>query len=204
MSFMNFARDIDKPISGLERPVNYMKANNDETQQENSRYEIKSDQELNWAFRMAEQKRKEVQDIIVMMEQSDDFYMNKIDDLRKDIEYFNSLIAEYASKQTQANPEWEYKGSPFGRIVRSKASTKFVVSDKEALMDQLKDTDYVETKEVKKLKWGDLKKALVSPDNEHVMTQDGEPVNNVKVVVTPSKLEIKHKNDRGNWVTKEG
>ena len=175
-----------------------------EQKEERPRFEIHDEQGLKWAFMKAEQKRKEVQNNIVMMEQSDDFYMNKIDDLRKDIEYFNSIIAEYASKQMQVNSDWEYKGSPFGRIVRSKASTKFVVSDKDALMDQLKGTDYVGTKEVKKLKWSDLKKALVSPDNEHVMTQDGEPVNNVKVVVTPEKLEIKHKNDRGNWVTKEG
>lgn len=167
------------------------------------RFEIQDESGLKWAFMKAEQKRKEVQSTLEMMEQSDEFYMDKIDKLRADIDYFKSIIAEYADKQLLANPNWEYKSSPFGRIVRSKASKKLVIADKKALTERLKGTKYVETKEVNKLNWADLKKSLVSPDDEHVMTEDGEPIKDVKVVVTPSKLEIKHKNERGNWTTKE-
>ena len=110
---------------------------------------------------------------------------------------------QYAQEQIDEDPNWEFKDSPFGRIVQSKPSTSLQVADKQALINQYKGTKFVKHVEEDKLCWGDLKKTLSSPDGEHVVNSDGELVDDVKIVAKPSRIEIKHINEKGSWVTKE-
>lgn len=183
--------------------LNKMVANATANQEEKERFSIENDDQLKWAFQMMEEKRKEIRAKKDMIQQATDYYEGQIKDLRKDIDYFKGLAMQYAEEQADEDPNWSFKESPYGRIIRKKEKTDLVVSDEQALINHLKGTEFVEHVEEDKLKWGDLKKTLSTPDGEHVVNNDGELVNDVTVVTKPSALVMKHKNAKDSWVEKE-
>lgn len=183
--------------------LNKMVANATANQEEKERFSIENDDQLKWVFQMMEEKRKEIRAKKDMIQQATDYYEGQIKDLRKDIDYFKGLAMQYAEEQADEDPNWSFKESPYGRIIRKKEKTDLVVSDEQALINHLKGTEFVEHVEEDKLKWGDLKKTLSTPDGEHVVNDDGELVDDVTVVTEPSALVMKHKNAKDSWVEKE-
>ena len=183
--------------------LNKMVANATANQEEKERFSIENDDQLKWVFQMMEEKRKEIRAKYDMIQQATDYYEGQIKDLRKDIDYFNGLAMQYAEEQADEDPNWEFKESPYGRITRTKESSKLAVTDKEALIKHYKGTPFVEEVVQDKLKWADLKKNLSSPDGQHVTNENGELINGVEVVTKPSAMVIKHKSVNGSWVEKE-
>lgn len=183
--------------------LNKMVANATANQEEKERFSIENDDQLKWVFQMMEEKRKEIRAKYDMIQQATDYYEGQIKDLRKDIDYFKGLAMQYAEEQADEDPNWEFKESPYGRITRTKESSKLAVTDKEALIKHYKGTPFVEEVVQDKLKWADLKKNLSSPDGQHVTNKDGELINGVEVVTKPSALVMKHKSVKGSWVEKE-
>lgn len=183
--------------------LNKMVANATANQEEKERFSIENDDQLKWVFQMMEEKRKEIRAKYDMIQQATDYYKSQIDDLLKNIDYFKGLAMQYAEEQADEDPNWSFKDSPYGRITRTKEKTELKVADKQALINRYKGTEYVEQVIQDKLKWSELKKTLHSPDGEHVINEDGEPVDDVKAVTKPSQLVIKHKSVNGSWVEKE-
>ena len=183
--------------------LNEMVANATANQEEKERFSIENGDQLKWVFQMMEEKRKEIRAKYDMIQQATDYYEGQIKDLRKDIDYFKGLAMQYAEEQADEDPNWEFKESPYGRITRTKESSKLAVTDKEALIKHYKGTPFVEEVVQDKLKWADLKKNLSSPDGQHVTNKDGELINGVEVVTKPSALVMKHKSVKGSWVEKE-
>ena len=183
--------------------LNKMVANATANQEEKERFSIENDDQLKWAFQMMEEKRKEIRAKKDMIQQATDYYESQIKDLRKDIDYFKGLVMQYAEEQADEDPNWQFKESPYGRITRTKESSKIAVTDKEALIKHYKGTPFVEEVVQDKLKWADLKKNLSSPDGQHVTNEDGELINGVEVVTKPSALVMKHKSVKGSWVEKD-
>ncbi|WP_323068287.1 host-nuclease inhibitor Gam family protein [Limosilactobacillus reuteri] len=183
--------------------LNKMVANATANQEEKERFSIENDDQLKWAFQMMEEKRKEIRAKKDMIQQATDYYEGQIKDLRQDIDYFKGLAMQYAEEQADEDPNWSFKESPYGRITRTKESSKLAVTDKEALIKHYKGTSFVEEVVQDKLKWADLKKNLSSPDGQHVTNEDGELINGVEVVTKPSALVMKHKSVKGSWVEKE-
>ena len=183
--------------------LNKMVANATANQEEKERFSIENDDQLKWVFQMMEEKRKEIRAKYDMIQQATDYYESQIDDLLEDIDYFKGLVMQYAEEQADEDPNWSFKDSPYGRITRTKEKTELKVADKQALINRYKGTEYVEQVTQNKLKWSELKKTLHSPDGEHVINEDGEPVDDVKAVTKPSQLVIKHKSAKGSWVEKE-
>ena len=183
--------------------LNKMVANATANQEEKERFSIENDDQLKWVFQMMEEKRKEIRAKYDMIQQATDYYESQIDNLLEDIDYFKGLGMQYAEEQSDKEPNWSFKDSPYGRITRTKEKTELKVADKQALINRYKGTEYVEQVIQDKLKWSELKKTLHSPDGEHVINEDGEPVDDVKAVTKPSQLVIKHKSVNGSWVEKE-
>lgn len=183
--------------------LNKMVANSTANQEEKKPFQVENDDQLKWVFQMMEEKRKEIRAKYDMIQQATDYYESQIDDLLKNIDYFKGLAMQYAEEQADEDPNWSFKDSPYGRITRTKEKTELKVADKQALINRYKGTEYVEQVTQDKLKWSELKKTLVSPDGEHVINEDGEPVDDVKAVTKPSQLVIKHKSVNGSWVEKE-
>lgn len=183
--------------------LNKMVANATANQEEKERFSIENDDQLKWVFQMMEEKRKEIRAKKDMIQQATDYYESQIKDLRKDINSFKDMAMQYAEEQADEDPNWSFKESPYGRIIRKNEKIDLVVSDEQALINHLKGTEFVEHVEKEKLKWGDLKKTLSTPDGEHVVNNDGELVDGVTVVTKPSELVMKHKNAKDSWVEKE-
>lgn len=183
--------------------LNKMVANSTANQEEKERFSIENDDQLKWVFQMMEEKRKEIRAKKDMIQQATDYYESQIKDLRKDINSFKDMAMQYAEEQADEDPNWSFKESPYGRIIRKNEKIDLVVSDEQALINHLKGTEFVEHVEEEKLKWGDLKKTLSTPDGEHVVNDDGELVDGVIVVTKPSVLVMKHKNAKDSWVEKE-
>lgn len=183
--------------------LNKMVANSTANQEEKERFSIENDDQLKWAFQMMEEKRKEIRAKKDMIQQATDYYESQIKDLRKDINSFKDMAMQYAEEQADEDPNWQFKESPYGRIIRKNEKIDLVVSDERELINHLKGTEFVEHVEEEKLKWGDLKKTLSTPDGEHVVNDDGELVDGVTVVTKPSELVMKHKNAKDSWVEKE-
>ena len=183
--------------------LNKMVANATANQEEKERFLIENDDQLKWVFQMMEEKRKEIRAKYDMIQQATDYYESQIDDLLEDIDYFKGLVMQYAEEQSDKEPNWSFKDSPYGRITRTKEKVDLKVADRQALINRYKGTKYVEQVIQDKLKWSELKKTLHSPDGEHVINEDGEPVDDVKAVTKPSQLVIKHKSFNGSWVEKE-
>ena len=183
--------------------LNKMVANATANQEEKERFSVENDDQLKWVFQMMEEKRKEIRAKYDMIQQATDYYESQIDDLLKNIDYFKGLAMQYAEEQADEDPNWSFKDSPYGRITRTKEKTELKVADKQALINHYKGTEYVEQVIQDKLKWSELKKTLHSPDGEHVINEDGEPVDDVKAVTKPSQLVIKHKSVNGSWIEKE-
>lgn len=185
------------------KELNKMIANSTANQEEKERFSIENDDQLKWAFQMMEEKRKEIRAKKDMIQQATDYYESQIKDLRQDIDYFKGLAMQYAEEQAGKDPNWQFKESPYGRITRTKESSKLAITDKESLIKHYKNTPFVEKVVQDKLKWADLKKKLSSPDGQHVTNEDGELINGVEVVTKPSALVMKHKSVKGSWVEKE-
>ena len=185
------------------KELNKMIANSTANQEEKERFSIENDDQLKWAFQMMEEKRKEIRAKKDMIQQATDYYESQIKDLRQDIDYFKGLAMQYAEEQADKDPNWSFKESPYGRITRTKESSKLAITDKEALIKHYKGTSFVEEVVQDKLKWADLKKNLSSPDGQHVTNEDGELINGVEVVTKPSALIMKHKSVKGSWIEKE-
>lgn len=183
--------------------LNKMVANSTANQEEKERFSIENDDQLKWVFQMMEEKRKEIRAKKDMIQQATDYYESQIKDLRKDINSFKDMAMQYAEEQADEDPNWQFKESPYGRIIRKNEKIDLVVSDERELINHLKGTEFVEHVEEEKLKWGDLKKTLSTPDGEHVVNNDGELVDGVTVVTKPSVLVMKHKNAKDSWVEKE-
>lgn len=183
--------------------LNKMVANSTANQEEKERFSIENDDQLKWVFQMMEEKRKEIRAKKDMIQQATDYYESQIKDLRKDINSFKDMAMQYAEEQADEDPNWQFKESPYGRIIRKNEKIDLVVSDERELINHLKGTEFVEHVEEEKLKWGDLKKTLSTPDGEHVVNDDGELVDGVTVVTKPSVLVMKHKNAKDSWVEKE-
>lgn len=193
----------EKTMTKGTEELNKMVANATANQEEKERFSIENDDQLKWAFQMMEEKRKEIRAKKDMIQQATDYYESQIKDLRQDIDYFKGLAMQYAEEQADEDPNWQFKESPYGRITRTKESSKIAVTDKEALIKHYKGTPFVEEVVQDKLKWADLKKNLSSPDGQHVTNEDGELINGVEVVTKPSALVMKHKSVKGSWVEKE-
>ena len=183
--------------------LNKMVANSTANQEEKKPFQVENDDQLKWVFQMMEEKRKEIRAKYDMIQQATDYYESQIDDLLKNIDYFKGLAMQYAEEQADEDPNWSFKDSPYGRITRTKEKVDLKVADKQALINRYKGTEYVEQVIQDKLKWSKLKKTLHSPDGEHVINEDGEPVDDVKAVTKPSQLVIKHKSVNGSWVERE-
>lgn len=171
--------------------------------EDKKRFVVNDEQSLKWVFQLMESKRKQITDNQQMAQDYVDFYKNKNEKLRNDIYEWKKAAEQYAADQMKEDPKWTFKDSPFGRIVLQKAKKAIVKKDQEALIKAFKDTDYVKSQTTYKLDWKNLSKQLKSDDAGHVFTEDGEIVAGARVDTTPAHIVIKHKNDKGNWTTKE-
>lgn len=126
---------------------------------------------------------------------------HKIEQLEKRIELFNercenktgflkSKLLDYFDtvehKHTKAQESYKLVS---GSLVRKKPVTKIIKKDEAALIESLKDTEFVES--VPKLKWADFKKTLAVMDGAVISTETGEIVEGCEAEYVPAEFTVK-------------
>ena len=109
-----------------------------------------------------------------------------------DIAYFSGLLEEYFdSVPHKATKTQESYTLPGGKLVRKKQQPKFETDD-EALVPWLEENFMGQLVKVKKsADWAALKKVCsVTPDGEHVATDEGEIIPGVTVTQRPDVFKV--------------
>ena len=109
-----------------------------------------------------------------------------------DVAYFTAKLEEYfASVPHKATKTQESYTLPGGKLIRKKQQPKFETDD-EALVPWLEDNFMGQLVKVKKsADWAALKKVCsVTPDGEHVATDEGEIIPGVTVTQRPDVFKV--------------
>ena len=163
-------------------------------QDDNEAFKVTNEGQANWALR----KIKQLQEEKKKNEQIAEDEINKIkswlDHVNKDaddsIEYFKSLLAEYAMKQRENDPKFKSIKLPNGRIRFVKQRPKWVYDDK-LLLKSLKEQDAEELIRVKEEpNKAAIKKLFVVQNGKLINPGTGEVIEGVEVVERGEKFEV--------------
>ena len=108
------------------------------------------------------------------------------------IAYMTAKLEEYfLTVPHKATKTQESYALPGGKLLRKKQQPKFDTDD-EALIPWLKSSNMNQFIKIKEsTDWAGLKKLVtISPDGEHVMTEDGEIVPGVNVTIRPDIFKV--------------
>jgi phage host-nuclease inhibitor protein Gam len=163
-------------------------------QVERERFKITDLGGVNWALRkLAALKAREAevnQLADAEIERINAWREKELEGVKRDVEYFESLLMEYHAEQLKQDPKAKTITTPYGKLrsVTRKPSVKKV--DEDALLAHLKaagETQYIVVKE--SVAWGELKQVLQAgivpasdkPTGYRVVDWNGEEVPGVEV-----------------------
>lgn len=169
-------------------------------QEDEEKWEIKSDEEADWWIEIHEEKLAEIRRLKMQLENKIAFYKEKLDKVLKEEEYIiekrDGKLAEYFESLDEKNMKktttmLKYR-LPSGELVKKFRAPEFK-RDNDKLTLWLENNGMKEYIEVKKqAKWGELKKATEVVGGQVVYVDTGELVEGVEVVerAPEFKLEV--------------
>lgn len=167
-------------------------------QEDEEKWEIKSDEEADWWIEIHEEKLAEIRRLKMQLENKIAFYKEKLDKVVKEEEYImekrDGKLAEYFEtldekdmKKTKTMLKYRL---PSGELVKKFPGPEFK-RDNEKLSKWLEDNGMDELIEVKKqAKWGELKKKTKVVGNVVVLEETGEIVEGVEVIERPAEFKV--------------
>ena len=161
----------------------------------NEGFKVDDDQKANWALR----KIKQMQEQIKENNDLADAEIDKIERWRNtenekaeaDIEYFQSLLAEYAITKREQDPKFKSLKLPNGRFGFRKRPAKWQYDD-EAVIAQLKEsklTDFVRVKE--EINKRDLRQFVKVEGDKVINPETGEIIEGINVLEQGEKFNVK-------------
>ncbi len=165
-----------------------------EEQVENEAFEIKDDQQANWALRKIKQLKKEKENNISIAEAE----ISKIEawlqavngDAQGSIDYFQGLLAKYAMSKREINPDFKSTKLPNGAIRFKKQQPKWSYDDKK-LVESLKQSGHDDLIRVKEEpNKTAVKKLFVVNDGKAIDPATGEVIEGVTVEEREDKFEV--------------
>lgn len=168
----------------------------EDAQEVKTRYTITSVDQLNWAFRkIAAMKRKqqEVEALAANEIHRIEMWKNReLRDVDRTMEFFESLVKEYAIKQRAENATFKKEKTPYGQVSFTAQRPEFQYND-EALVQWLIDNEYYEHVKVTKsvANKSDLKRDFHVYGDHLVDTRNGNVVQGVTVVERPETISVK-------------
>lgn len=152
-------------------------------------FAVKDDATAQWCMK----KIKEAEKDRAMWKAHYDAQMEKVNKAADDsVAYFTAKLEEYfANVPHKATKTQESYSLPGGKLIRKKQQPKFETDD-EALVPWLEDNFMGQLVKVKKsADWAALKKVCsVTPDGEHVATDEGEIIPGVTVTQRPDVFKV--------------
>lgn len=155
----------------------------------NEVFTVKDDSTAQWCMK----KIKEAEADRAMWKAHYEAQMEKVNKAADEsIAYFTAKLEEYfANVPHKATKTQESYTLPGGKLIRKKQQPKFETDD-EALVPWLEDNFMGQLVKVKKTAdWAALKKVVsVTPDGEHVATDEGEIIPGVTVTQRPDVFKV--------------
>lgn len=165
------------------------------TGQDRDQFKIDNISALNWALRKLsalEAKRKEVNQLAdEEVSRIESYRKSELDKLQHSVDFFNSLIAEYAIKRKEEDPNFKSEKTPYGRIGFRKQQPKWEYDD-EKVVEFLQKNDYWDLIRIKKEPVKTEVKKLFTPHSDgNVYDENGQVVEGITVTEQPEKLDVK-------------
>lgn len=156
-------------------------------------FKIENDKTAEWALTQIQEAETERDRLIAIAEEKIKDLTNKIEELNSHCEdetkYLRSCLAMYfetvKSKETKTQKSYKLLS---GTLIFKKPSVKIVHDDKK-LLEFLKDSEFIETKQ--SIKWAEYKKLLTISGDEVIDSETGEIVDGCTVEEVPASFYIK-------------
>lgn len=157
-------------------------------------FQIDDEQKANWALRKIKQLQEQQKENEVLaqaeMDKIETWVQQEYDKAQNSIDYFQGLLAKYAMKQREINPDFKSQKLPYGRIrfVKQRPQYKY---DDDLLVESLKkqgETELIRIKETPDKTA--IKKKFVVHNGGLVNPETGEKVDGVKVIERDEKFEV--------------
>lgn len=161
---------------------------------ERESFTVESDEQANWALRKIkqhqEQKKENIALAEVEIEKIEMWLQQENEKAQHSIDYFQSLLAEYALKKREKNPRFKSIKLPNGALRFRKQQPKFKYDD-ETLVQSLKQVNREDLVRVKEMpdKTG-VKKAFVVNGDKLINPETGEVIKGVEVEHREDKFEV--------------
>src|SRR5699024_1269067 len=163
-------------------------------EQEKVPFQIKTDEEANWALRKIKQKQTQKNDRTELAEKEIEKIKQWLESVSKeldsDIEYFEGLLGAYALRNREQDPSYKSQKLPNGRIRFKKQQPKWELDDKRVLesLKQAGKDDLIKVTEKPKL--ADIKKSHAVVDGKVINTETGEFLDGTTVREREDKFEV--------------
>lgn len=162
---------------------------------EDESFEIKDEQQANWALRKIkqhqEQKEKNTEIAVEEITKIEEWLKTVNDSAQDSIDYFQGLLGKYAMEQRESNPDFKSMKLPNGNIGFRKQQPKWNYDDKK-LVEYLKENEETELIRVKEEpNKSAIKKLFIVQDGKVINPGTGEVVEGVEVEERQDKFEVK-------------
>lgn len=160
----------------------------------NESWKVEDEASANWALRKIKEHENEIKRINDFAEQEiskiESWANKEVDQHKRDIDFFQSKLAEYAMDLREKDNKFKTLKLPNGRVRFRKRQPQWKYDDK-TLIQSLKQagmTDYIKVEE-KPVK-SDIKKVLEVIDGKTINPETGEVVEGIEVIERGEKVEV--------------
>ncbi|QHZ54049.1 host-nuclease inhibitor Gam family protein [Paenibacillus larvae] len=166
---------------------------NEMTEEEKERFRVTDTQSLNWVLRKMkalEIKKKDVNETAQSeIEYVKQWEKKEIESIDRHLEFFQSMIGEYAVKMREEDPEFKVK-TPHGTVKFAKKQSKWYYKE-DILVSYLKANQLEQFIRVKEEPNKVEIKKTFNVKNGKVYDPDGQQVEGINVEQLPDELSIK-------------
>lgn len=163
-------------------------------QVENEAFEIKDDQQANWALRKIKQYKEQQKENIALAEAEiskiEEWLQAANGEAQGSIDYFQGLLAKYAMKKREEEPDFKSMKLPNGAIRFKKQQPKWKYDEKK-LVESLKQAGHDELIRVKEEpNKTAVKKMFVVNDGKVIDPATGEVIEGAEVEEREDRFEV--------------
>lgn len=159
------------------------------------RFVIDTDELAEWALRKIKETESEIEKVEYFAEtqirQIENWKMKQTDDHHNSIDYFQSLLAEYAQRKREEDPKFKSITLPSGNIGFRKKPVRWVYNDEQVLktLENEKMNDFIKVE--KKLDKRSIKKAFEVAGDKVINPDTGQVIEGIEIQEQGESLNVR-------------
>lgn len=164
-------------------------------EQIDDRFVIDSDDKADWALRKIKEAENEIEKAEYFAEsqirQIENWKVKQTDGHRDSIEYFQSLLAEYAQRKREEDPKFKSITLPSGNVGFRKKPVKWVYNDEQVLktLESENMNDFIKVE--KKIDKRSIKKAFEAAGDKVINPETGQVIEGIEVLDQGESLNVR-------------